>query len=56
MSTTAREKHEVPYPHSGSFQPYAEGSEHRERPVDGNGRKPGRLTNLFRRLLDNTHS
>jgi hypothetical protein len=51
MSTTAREKHEVPYPHSGTFQPYAEGAERREQP-EGDGRKPGKLTNLFRRLLD----
>ena len=51
MSTTAREKHEVPYPHSGSFQPYAERAGRTEQPK-GNGRKPGRLTNLFRRLMD----
>lgn len=52
MSTTAREKHVVPYPHSGSFQPYAEGADRTEQPDARGGRKPGKLTNLFRRLLD----
>jgi hypothetical protein len=52
MSTTAGEKHEVPYPHAGQFQPYAEGANHAEPTGRGDGREPGKLTNLFRRLLD----
>lgn len=50
MSTTARQKHEVPYPHAGQFQPYAEAG--RTERTQREAREPGRLTNLFRRLLD----